>query len=138
MDGVGCGLVWGSQQLAFVMGIAHGSRMRASRCGLAAQTLSTRAVGAVAAGTLEVLSEQELLDCDTVHDHGCHGGLMDTAFSFVIDNGGIDTERDYRYHAREGNCSVNRENREVVTIDSYVDSASPLSPLLGPSRSLTR
>lgn len=48
---------------------------------------------------------------------------MDTAFEWVLHNGGIDTERDYAYHAIEGVCSVNREHREVVTIDDYDDGA---------------
>lgn len=48
---------------------------------------------------------------------------MDTAFEFVIKNGGIDTEEDYRYNAVEGRCSINRENRHVVTIDDYDDGA---------------
>lgn len=52
---------------------------------------------------------------------------MDTAFEWVVKNNGIDTENDYKYHAIEGVCSVNRRNREVVTIDSYADGAcSPL------------
>ena len=55
------------------------------------------------------------------------GGLMDTAFEWVLHNGGIDTERDYKYHAVEGECSINRMHREVVTIDDYDDGA-PLSP----------
>jgi hypothetical protein len=46
---------------------------------------------------------------------------MDTAFEFVIKNGGIDTEKDYKYHATRGVCSVNRRNRDVVTIDSFAD-----------------
>jgi hypothetical protein len=55
---------------------------------------------------------------------------MDTAFQWVIDNGGIDTERDYKYSATEGTCSVNREDREVVTIDSYANGLAPCPPLL--------
>ena len=46
---------------------------------------------------------------------------MDFAFSFVIDNGGLDNERDYKYVAEEEKCRVNKENRHVVTIDGYED-----------------
>ena len=33
-------------------------------------------INAIYTGTLEVLSEQELIDCDTKHDHGCNGALL--------------------------------------------------------------
>ena len=54
----------------------------------------------------------------------CHcsaGGLMDFAYSFIMRNGGIDTEDDYKYKAIKNQCNVNKENRHVVTIDGYED-----------------
>ncbi|KAL4179615.1 hypothetical protein AMTRI_Chr13g88210 [Amborella trichopoda] len=67
------------------------------------------------------LSEQELVDCDTSYNDGCNGGLMDYAFQFIIDNGGIDTEEDYPYKARDAVCDQYRKNARVVTIDGYED-----------------
>ena len=46
---------------------------------------------------------------------------MDFAFSFIIRNGGLDTEKDYKYKAQDGVCNVNKEKKHVVTIDSYED-----------------
>merc|ERR1711938_334002 len=46
---------------------------------------------------------------------------MDYAFSFVVENDGIDTERDYPYDARVHSCDVPRRDRRVVTIDGHVD-----------------
>ena len=46
---------------------------------------------------------------------------MDYAFNFVMQNGGLDTEEDYKYIAQEEKCSVSKENRRVVTIDGYED-----------------
>ncbi|XP_020090257.1 oryzain alpha chain-like [Ananas comosus] len=70
---------------------------------------------------LIVLSEQELVDCDTSYNQGCNGGLMDYAFEFIINNGGIDTEEDYPYKGTDGRCDPYRKNAKVVKIDSYED-----------------
>ena len=56
-----------------------------------------------------------------LQDHGCAGGLMDFAFSFIIRNGGLDTEKDYKYKAADGVCNINKEKKHIVTIDSYED-----------------
>lgn len=69
---------------------------------------SIEAVNKIMTGNLISLSEQELVDCDTSDNQGCQGGLMDDAFKFVIQNGGIDTEEDYPYKAKDGKCDQAR------------------------------
>ncbi|XP_059279367.1 low-temperature-induced cysteine proteinase-like [Lycium ferocissimum] len=79
------------------------------------------AVNKMVTGDSISLSEQELVDCDTSYNSGCKGGLMDYAFKFVINNGGLDTEEDYPYTAKDGRCDQTRKNARVVTIDGYED-----------------
>ncbi|KAI3665690.1 hypothetical protein L6452_44320 [Arctium lappa] len=78
-------------------------------------------INKIVTGKLISLSEQELVDCDNVYNSGCNGGGMDDAFSFIVSNGGIDTESDYPYKGVDGVCDPLRNKAKVVSIDGYED-----------------
>uniref|UniRef100_A0A1J3IRL7 Cysteine proteinase RD21a n=1 Tax=Noccaea caerulescens TaxID=107243 RepID=A0A1J3IRL7_NOCCA len=79
-------------------------------------------INQIKTGELISLSEQELVDCDTSYNGGCGGGLMDYAFQFIINNGGVDTEEDYPYVETDVNmCNSDKKNNRVVTIDGFED-----------------
>jgi cathepsin L len=72
-------------------------------------------------GELVALSEQNLLDCDH-KDLGCGGGLMDNAFKFDEKTGGLCSEEDYPYEARQGQvCRTNCTDVPGTIVSTFYD-----------------
>mmetsp|Transcript_9696 Transcript_9696/g.26852 ORF Transcript_9696/g.26852 Transcript_9696/m.26852 type:complete len:360 (-) Transcript_9696:96-1175(-) len=72
-------------------------------------------------GELVALSEQNLLDCDH-EDLGCNGGLMDNAFKFDEKSGGLCSEADYPYKARQGKtCMTNCTDVPGSLVKTFID-----------------
>jgi cathepsin L len=91
-------------------------------CWAFSTTGAIEGVNAIRTGQLTALSEQQLVSCDTKQDGGCGGGLMDFAFEYVVENGGLDTEADYGYWGWGLPCQRRREaDRPAVTIDGFED-----------------
>ncbi|KAL6057377.1 Cathepsin F [Balamuthia mandrillaris] len=65
----------------------------------------------LAGNPLTVLSEQQIVDCDKGRgDFGCNGGDTVTAYAYVVDAGGLDSEKDYPYTARDGQCKFKSDS----------------------------
>jgi len=88
-------------------------------------TGSVESAYALAKGTAPVpLSEQNLMDCSILQGNlGCNGGLMTRAFTWIINNKGIDTEASYPYHASLGTCKFTIAN-SGASISSYKNVAA--------------
>jgi len=77
----------------------------------------------MAGNDLESLSEEEIVQCDYRTgdgNQGCQGGDMETAYQWVIKNGGLNSERAYPYTSGTGStgtCSTSKSAKSVASID---------------------
>jgi hypothetical protein len=80
----------------------------------------------IAGNNLTSLSEQQLVSCDNNphggYDNGCNGGLMDQAFKFVQEAGGLCKEADYPYISGSGRGGFCEQScAPAVTITNFTD-----------------
>lgn len=74
---------------------------------------------------LQVLSTQQVTSCDHVgEDAGCKGGFTETAYQYVVKNGGITSEKKYPYKSgktwKTGICYGKKAKDVVEKITGFV------------------
>lgn len=88
-------------------------------------TGSLEGIYSIRMGKLVSFSEQQLVDCDNFKnwgkDHGCNGGLMDNAFSWIQKNGGLCSEDSYPYISQSQECQTECSLVPKSQIQSWVD-----------------
>nr|AAW25775.1 SJCHGC00511 protein [Schistosoma japonicum] len=72
-------------------------------------------------GKLLSLSEQQLVDCDSLDD-GCNGGLPSNAYESIIRMGGLMLEDNYPYDAKNEKCHL-----KVANVAAYINSSVNLT-----------
>lgn len=86
-----------------------------------AATTPVESMWKISGRTLEVLSEQQLIDCSTAEGNvGCVGGWTDFAFKYLLKSGGQARSSDYPYKAKENNC-VFKPQMAVAKIKGFTD-----------------
>ena len=77
-------------------------------------------IHAIRTGELLALSVQELLECDIYSPNGCtNGGMVNTAYRWIAENGGIASAADYPYHPKHVQECRNRTIPPNITISGY-------------------
>jgi cathepsin F len=118
------------------------NQQQCGSCWAFSATETIESVWARANHTLAVLAPQQIVDCDK-YDSGCDGGWPYNAYKYVIQAGGLESEKDYPYKAVDQKCDfkkadvvakltnwkyVNQQpSGENTTMLNYVYTTSPVS-----------
>jgi len=94
-------------------------------CWTFSTTGSVEGVHFLATNNLVSFSEQQIVSCCHVNGAaGCNGGIMDSAFEYIVTFGGLDTEESYPYTSGGGNsgqCNTSGKSEISNVISGHTD-----------------
>ncbi|XP_028785125.1 zingipain-2-like [Neltuma alba] len=90
---------------------------RCGGCWAFSATGAMEGINQIVSQRLLELSEQQLISCST--SNGCKGGWYVNGFKYVINNGGIASEKAYPYTANDSACNPKAAENTIATIDGY-------------------
>ena len=79
---------------------------------------TVESANAIFGSGLVTLSEQQLVDCETV-DAGCGGGMTYNAYTYLCDHKAY-LEKDYPYTATDTACTYEESKASDITLSTYV------------------
>lgn len=88
-------------------------------CWAFAATAAVEAKNFIRTKRLVALSEQNLLDCDTVDDK-CEGGTPWDAFDWVQSNGGLEVNENYPYEVYPDRCRQDKNKMYRIQLKGYM------------------
>ncbi|KAK8887444.1 hypothetical protein M9Y10_038489 [Tritrichomonas musculus] len=82
---------------------------------------AVESANAISTGKLQSLSEQNLVDCCDIDCYGCAGGLMTSAYDYIIkqQNGQLCLDSDYKYTGYNEQCKFD-QYKHAGSISKYV------------------
>ena len=94
------------------------NQLKCGACWAFSSSEAVESAWAIKYNQLYNLSQQELIDCSTTYgNQGCHGGSMNAAFQYIIENG-LCTNLSYPYIASEQSCQQSN-CKSIVNITEY-------------------
>jgi len=63
------------------------------------------------------LSEEQIVQCSS--NNGCNGGTGSRVYDYIIKNGGVAKESDYKYTAKDGSCDSTKAKKVYAKLTGY-------------------
>lgn len=94
-------------------------------CWAFSATETIESAWAMSGRSLPILAPQQIVDCDNIEGaSGCNGGYTESAFDYVKQAGGLDTEESYPYQGQDGTCAF-KKDKVAAQVTGYSYAVPP-------------